>query len=366
MSPEQAEMSGLDIDTRSDIYSLGVLLYELLTGHTPFDTKELLARAWTKCAAPFANGRPKRPSTRLCTMRKDELTTIARHRASEPPKLIHLVRGDLDWIVMKCLEKDRTRRYETANGLAADLLRHLNNEPVVARPPSTAYRFQKAIRRNKLTFVAAAMVTVALLLGLAASTLEAIHARRAELSARRQAYDSDMNLAQQALQENNLGRVRMLLNRQKPQSGELDLRDWEWRYLWSQARADAHETISVPTAFGLSHSALSFSADGQWLAREYFGATVVTDLIPRRTMLKRKNARLPVFAHHGTSLVFVTYDASTTNDLITLLDIATQKETQLLRSWNSTQWIGFTPDDRELLTVSLRPGTETRANFPRI
>jgi serine/threonine protein kinase len=154
MSPEQAEMSGLDIDTRSDIYSLGVLLYELLTSQTPFEAKELVAAGLDEMRRIIREKDPPRPSTRLSTLAAAEQTTIARCRRSEPPKLIHLVRGDLDWIVMKCLEKDRTRRYETANGLALDLQRHLANEPVVARPPSNLYRFQKLVRRNKLAFAA--------------------------------------------------------------------------------------------------------------------------------------------------------------------------------------------------------------------
>ncbi|HEV8522984.1 MAG TPA: serine/threonine-protein kinase, partial [Terriglobales bacterium] len=186
ISPEQAEMSGLDIDTRSDVYSLGVLLYELLAGSTPFDTTELLASGLDSMRRTIREKAPPRPSTRVATLGIDQLTTTAKRRASEAPKLIHLLKGDLDWIVMKCLEKDRTRRYDTANSLAADLKRHLNSEPVEARPPSQLYEFQKLVRRHKWGFVAAAAFIVVLLTGTGVSTWQAIRASRAGTAEREQ------------------------------------------------------------------------------------------------------------------------------------------------------------------------------------
>jgi serine/threonine protein kinase/tetratricopeptide (TPR) repeat protein len=182
MSPEQAEMSGLDIDTRSDIYSLGVLLYELLAGSTPFDAKELMASGIDAMRKAIREKEPMRPSTRLATLKGEELTTTAKRRSAEAPKLIHLLKGDLDWIVMKCLEKDRTRRYETANGLAADLKRHLTNEPVVARPPSTAYRFQKMVRRNRVMATAVVVIALTLVFALGFSTVAYIRERNARLA----------------------------------------------------------------------------------------------------------------------------------------------------------------------------------------
>jgi len=199
MSPEQAEMSGLDIDTRSDIYSLGVLLYELLTGRTPFDAQELIQSGLDQMRRTIREKEPMRPSTRLSTMLDADLTAVAKRQGAEPPKLVHFIRGDLDWIVMKALEKDRTRRFESASGLALDVHRFLKNEPIEARPPSGLYRFQKWVRRNKTAFAAAAAVVAALVLGLGLSLYLFIrerHALRSERAALQRAVAAERRQAE--------------------------------------------------------------------------------------------------------------------------------------------------------------------------
>jgi eukaryotic-like serine/threonine-protein kinase len=179
MSPEQADLSGLDIDTRADIYSLGVLLYELLTGETPFNTETWREAALDEIRRIIRETEPPKPSTRLQTL-GDKLVGVAKRRQAEPANLRRLMRGDLDWIVMKALEKDRRRRYETPDAFASDVARHLNHEPVLASSPSVPYLVGKFAHRHQAGLCVAAALLMLLLAGAAASTWQAVRATRAE------------------------------------------------------------------------------------------------------------------------------------------------------------------------------------------
>jgi hypothetical protein len=236
------------MDTRSDIYSLGVLLYELLTSRTPFDSKQLLQSGLEEMRRTLLEKEPPRPSQRLSTLAGADLATAAKARRSDAPKLVDQLRGDLDWIVMKCLEKERTRRYDTATGLARDVEQFRNSEPITARPPSTLYTFQKLFRRHQRVFATAAAVVVGIIAGLIALSIsysrersartDATRARQAETAARqaettareqaeaaartadaariraeRSLYAADMGLAFQALDEGHFGRVRELVEK---------------------------------------------------------------------------------------------------------------------------------------------------------
>jgi len=295
MSPEQASMSGLDIDTRSDIYSLGVMLYELLTGTTPFDRKRLAKAAYDELIRIIRDEEPPKPSTRM-SQSTESLPAIAAQRKTDPAKLSRMFRGDLDWITMKALDKDRTRRYESASGLAADVLRYLHDEPVEARPPSARYRLQKLSHKYRRGLLVAGAFVVLLLAGTAFSTWEAVQARRAEQAAlqdrdrataaeaaettqreraeaaqrvetdlRQQAqlaldrsekslYLNRIALAERYWQANNQLRANQILG-----ACSEKLRDWEWHYL---SRLGHSEELTLPADQAV------YSPDGKFLATD--------------------------------------------------------------------------------------------------
>ncbi|HEY9172533.1 MAG TPA: protein kinase [Verrucomicrobiae bacterium] len=289
MSPEQAALSGLDIDTRSDIYSLGVLLYELLTGVTPFDKETLAKAALDEICRMIRETEPPKPSTRLQTL-GEKLTDVAKHRHTEPAALRRFVRGDLDWIVMKALEKDRVRRYETANALALDLDRHLSNQVVTARPPSTFYLLQKFARRNRASLATATAMALLLVLGAVVSTWQAVRATRSSREAERQAeraarlaederkqraraeelaeekrqqlYAARINLAQQIFEQGDLVRVVALLDSLRPASNQTDLRGFEWYHLWRLCHSEKLNLVGHAAPV----RALAYSPDGSRLA----------------------------------------------------------------------------------------------------
>lgn len=384
MSPEQAEMTSQDIDTRTDIYSLGALLYELLTGTLPFDPKTLREGGPDQMRRLIREQDPQTPSARLSTIENEKSLTLAQHRRTDIRTWGHRLHGELDWITLKAMDKDRTHRYQTAHALAEDIQRYLNQEPVLAGPPSTVYKLRKFAARNRSLATSVAVIAATLVLATIVSISQMIRANRAatvankaeraaqvarqeeekqrrraeleELAARRRAYASDMSLAAQALASDNLGRVRDLLDRQRPQRnntnspGIQDLRGWEWRYLWQESRSEAiYELCRLPSTI----TSLSVSPDGNWLAvGQWSHGVAIWNLRTREQLMapsaEGRHGRV-AFSPREPLLAFTTVPSNT----IRLYDLTTQQIVHELPLEGACYGLAFSADGTTLVGTAM-------------
>ncbi|MGI9241003.1 MAG: protein kinase domain-containing protein, partial [Verrucomicrobiales bacterium] len=409
MSPEQAAASGLDIDTRSDIYSLGILLYELLVGQAPFDAAELHRLPLDEMRRTIREKEPERPSQKLSSLSGEEQTQIADLHATEPARLSGLLRGDLDWIVMRCLEKDRARRYATASELISDIGRHLSAQPVLARPPSALYRAKKLMRRHGAAIVAGSLLMLSLVGGTFFSVTQALRAKQAEAKAaagelaqtelRAKAefgeqkamenaaaanlneYVADINLTQLALSEGNFGRARQLLEKHRPDGEGFDHRGFEWRYLSELVLGDEH--FALPNQ-GAEVQCLAYSPDGRTLAIGLPSEVRLWDVATRSSISSLPGgATSLLFLRDGQTLVSCDADTTWVVDTSTWLEVVelrgntgplalSQDGTQLATSsgdsihiWDTANWFeigrlpvaggatrAFSPDGRQLASLS--------------
>ena len=385
MSPEQAEYNSLDVDTRSDVYSLGVILYELITGSTPFDREVLKRVGFDEMRRIIREDEPARPSARVSTLNAEALSTIAGQRHIEPRKLSHQFRGELDWIVMKAIEKSRNRRYDSAISFAADVGRFLDDLPVEASPPSTFYRLRKFAKRHRAGLITSAALLCIMIAATALSTRYAFIADRAlgdserdrkaadaqrtiaeirqkeadslqqEAVAQRDAtqqalYKADIRLAGIDHRDVNPLRLHKTLRTHIPPENAPDMRAWEWHYLLGAS----HQETSAILGHRSSVEDVDWSPDGKRIASTGFDGVRVCEASTGALIyenrdgltLKLGGAWSPDSRHYA-------WGSAADENVIRIWDSVTSKITLLKGHTYSLRQVCWSPDGRRLLSVSL-------------